>query len=324
MSTKTERIPVVVIFAPTASGKTALMRELFSQNGSHFILTGEVVSADSQQVYKHMDIGTAKPSPEFCKEIPHHLIDMLLPSQQWNIFDFVEAADRACEEIAGRGKIPVVCGGSGFYVRSFLYGPPPTPESDSKVREELKNRIAAEGNEALYNELKMLDPQSAQRIHVNDAYRICRALEVYRLSGKPRSSYTTSLALRDKYNFVLVVLEPPREALYERIRVRVDQMFRDGLEDEVRSLVDLGYGAQSPGMKAIGYSEWFDDEKPGQLRDAGTVRDEIKKHSCKYAKKQFTYIRDIPLGIRLDYRALDDDVRKVSEVIKSNLNAFRE
>ena len=324
MSTKTERIPVVVIFAPTASGKTALMRELFSQNGSHFILTGEVVSADSQQVYKHMDIGTAKPSPEFCKEIPHHLIDMLLPSQQWNIFDFVEAADRACEEIAGRGKIPVVCGGSGFYVRSFLYGPPPTPESDSKVREELKNRIAAEGNEALYNELKMLDPQSAQRIHVNDAYRICRALEVYRLSGKPRSSYSTSLALRDKYNFVLVVLEPPREALYERIRVRVDQMFRDGLEDEVRSLVDLGYGAQSPGMKAIGYSEWFDDEKPGQLRDDGTVRDEIKKHSCKYAKKQFTYIRDIPLGIRLDYRALDDDVRKVSEVIKSNLNAFRE
>lgn len=324
MSTRTERIPVVVIFAPTASGKTALMRELFSQNGSHFILTGEVVSADSQQVYKHMDIGTAKPSPEFCKEIPHHLIDMLLPSQQWNIFDFVKAADRACEEIAGRGKIPVVCGGSGFYVRSFLYGPPPTPESDSRVREELKNRIAAEGNEALYNELKMLDPQSAQRIHVNDAYRICRALEVYRLSGKPRSSYSTSLALRDKYNFVLVVLEPPREALYERIRGRVDQMFRDGLEDEVRSLVAMGYGAESPGMKAIGYSEWFDDEKPGQLRDDGTVRDEIKKHSCKYAKKQFTYIRDIPLGIRLDYRALDDDVRKVSEVIKSNLNAFRE
>lgn len=323
MSTRTERIPVVVIFAPTASGKTALMREIFSQNGSHFILTGEVVSADSQQVYKHMDIGTAKPSPEFCKEIPHHLIDMLLPSQQWNIFDFVEAADRACEEIAGRGKIPVVCGGSGFYVRSFLYGPPPTPESDSRVREELKNRIAAEGNEALYNELKMLDPQSAQRIHVNDAYRICRALEVYHLSGKPRSSYTTSLALRDKYNFVLVVLEPPREALYERIRGRVDQMFCDGLEDEVRSLVAMGYGAQSPGMKAIGYSEWFDDEKPGQLRDDGTVRDEIKKHSCKYAKKQFTYIRDIPLGTRLDYRALDDDVRKVSEVIKSNLNAFR-
>ena len=183
MSTKTNskpepKIPVLVIFAPTASGKTALTRELFSPQGSHFILNAEIISADSQAVYKEMDIGTAKPDTELCAEIPHHLINLLNPDQQYNVSDFVDAADKACQEIRARGKLPVVCGGTGFYIRNFLYGIAPTPVSDEKLRNELKERIAREGNEALYAELQKIDPESAEKIHPNDAYRICRALEV--------------------------------------------------------------------------------------------------------------------------------------------------
>ena len=186
MSTKTK---VLVIFAPTASGKTALTRELFSPQGSHFILKAEIISADSQAVYKEMDIGTAKPESDLQKEIPHHLINLLTPDQQYNVSDFVNAADKACEEIAVRGNLPVVVGGTGFYIRNFLYGLAPTPVSDEKLRKELKERIAREGNQVLYEELKKIDPESAAKIHPNDAYRICRALEVYYLSGKKRSEF---------------------------------------------------------------------------------------------------------------------------------------
>ena len=139
MSTKTK---VLVIFAPTASGKTALTRELFSTQGSHFILNAEIISADSQAVYKGMDIGTAKPDEALQKEIPHHLINLLTPDKQYNVSDFVNAADIACEEINSRGHLPVVCGGTGFYIRNVLYLLPPTPISNEKLKNELKDRIS--------------------------------------------------------------------------------------------------------------------------------------------------------------------------------------
>ncbi len=323
MNTRTNKNPVVVIFAPTASGKTALTKELFSPSGSHFILKGEIVSADSQQVYRGMDIGTAKPEPDFCSQIPHHLINLLNPDQQWNVSDFVDAADLACKDIASRGMLPVLVGGTGFYIRNFLYGVPPTPESDSVLREELKSRIKTEGNQALYQELCKVDPQSAQKIHVNDAYRICRALEVFYLSGKTRSSYLTEQKLRSGYNFIFIVLEPPRELLYERIRTRVDQMFESGLEEEVRKLISMGYGAGCPGMKAIGYSEWFNqlegDQTGPLLKDREIVKEEIKHHSCKYAKKQYTYIRDIPGSIRIAYSGKDEELAEIAAVIKSQI-----
>ncbi len=319
MNTRTNKNPVLVIFAPTASGKTALTKELFSASGSHFILNGEIVSADSQQVYRGMDIGTAKPEADFCSLIPHHLINLLNPDQQWNVSDFVDAADLACKDISERGKLPVLVGGTGFYIRNFLYGVPPTPQSDSKLREELKNRIKLEGNEVLYKELQEVDPQSAQKIHINDAYRICRALEVYYLSGRTRSSYLSEVKLRSFYDFTFIVLEPPRDLLYERIRKRVDMMFEAGLEREVRELIARGYGADSPGMKAIGYSEWFDRDNPGKLRDAARVCEEIKHHSCKYAKKQYTYIRDIPGSIKLEYSGSEEDLTQLALVIRNNL-----
>ena len=219
------KISAIVLFAPTASGKTALTRELFSPQGSHFILNAEVVSADSQAVYRHLDIGTAKPTKEFCKEIPHHLIDILEPDQQFNVSDFVDAADEACRKIIKKGKIPVICGGTGFYIRNFLYGVPPTPVSDEKLRNELKQRILIEGNEALYRELQQIDPESALKIHQNDSYRICRALEVYYLCGKTRTSFQIEHKLREMYDFLFIVLEPKREELYQKIEVRVEIMF---------------------------------------------------------------------------------------------------
>ena len=312
------KIPVLVIFAPTASGKTALTRELFSPLGSHFILNAEVISADSQAVYKEMDIGTAKPDNTLCAEIPHHLINLLNPDQQYNVSDFVDAADEACLEIYSRGKLPVVCGGTGFYIRNFLYGVAPTPISDEKLRNELKERIVREGNEALYSELQKIDPESAAKIHPNDAYRICRALEVFYLTGQKRSSFKPEGEgqLRSRYDFLFLVLEPQRDVLYERIRQRVDMMFEAGLEKEVRVLISKGYTKETPGMKAIGYSEWFESNNIEEIREA------IKHHSCKYAKKQYTYIRDIPGSTVIDFSASEEDFEKITAVIKQKFTKY--
>ena len=323
MSTKTNskpeaNIPVLVIFAPTASGKTALTRELFSPQGSHFILNAEVISADSQAVYKEMDIGTAKPDKSLCNEIPHHLINLLNPDQQYNVSDFVDEADEACQQIYSQGRLPVVCGGTGFYIRNFLYGVAPTPISDEKLRNELKERIAREGNDALYEELKKIDPESAEKIHPNDAYRICRALEVYYLTGQKRSSFKPEGQgqLRSKYDFLFIVLEPQREVLYQRIRQRVDMMFDAGLENEVRALIAKGYTKETPGMKAIGYSEWFESNNIEEIREA------IKHHSCKYAKKQYTYIRDIPGSTVIDFSGSEEDFEKITGLIKQNFARY--
>ncbi len=307
------KIPVIVIFAPTASGKTALTKELFSKQGSHFILNAEVISADSQAVYKGMDIGTAKPEPELQKIIPHYLINILNPDQQYNVSDFLDQADKLCRDIYSKGKIPVVCGGTGFYIRSFLYGIPKTPESDEALRNQLKERIQKEGNTALYEELKKIDPQSAKKIHPNDSYRICRALEVYYLSGKTRSDFAITPTLRPQYDFTFIVLDPPREVLYERINKRVDQMIEQGLETEVQSLIQQGYTKDSPAMKAIGYHEWF------QYQNKEEVVNQIKHHTRKYAKKQYTYIRDIPHSIIIPFKNPADDLNKVCTIIKDRL-----
>ena len=308
--TQVTKLPVIVIFAPTASGKTALTKELFVQGGSHFLFKAEIISADSQAVYKGMDIGTAKPEPELRRILNHHLIDILTPDQQYNVSDFVNDADKACLEITERGNIPVVCGGTGFYIRNFLYGTAQTPVSDPEVREKLKQRIAAEGNATLYKELESIDPASAKKIHPNDAYRICRALEVYYLSGKTRSDFAIIPELRSNYNFTFVVLEPPRQLLYERIEDRVKQMIEQGLEEEVQNLIKQGYTKDSPGLKAIGYHEWFEYTDREQAIKA------IIHNSRKYAKKQYTCIRDIPGSLVIPYTSSYADIEKVSLLLK--------
>lgn len=306
-----------MIFAPTASGKTALTKELFSPQSSHFVLNAEIISADSQAVYKKMDIGTAKPDESLCKIIPHHLINLVNPDVQFTVADFIQKADDDCKSIFEKQKIPVICGGTGFYIRNFLFGLPQTPQSSEKIRNHLQNRIKMEGNEALYAELCVIDSKSAEKIHVNDSYRICRALEVFYTTGRTRSSYQIEQKIREKYDFLFIILEPPKELLIKRIYERVDIMFEIGLEDEILKLKSEGYDENSPGMKAIGYREWFLESNKEKIRE------QIKKNSWKYAKKQFTYIRDIDFGNRIPYSATIDDIEKVRNLIINFLQNSR-
>lgn len=311
-----KRIPVIVIFAPTATGKTALALNLFGKSSpSFFNGRGELISADSMQVYKGLDIGTAKPDSQEKSELIHHLIDLYEPENQWNVADFVREADLLCQDIHSRGKVPVVAGGTGFYIRNFILGLPETPVSDEKLRNQIKERIAKEGKEKLYEELKSVDPESAEKINVNDEYRICRALEVFYATGKPRSSFKINLVPRQQYDFHVIILERNREELYQRINQRVDMMFDGGLVQEVHKLVEKGARKDMPGMQAIGYREFFDEE--GNLRtDLDQVRHEIKHNSRKYAKKQYTFMADIPRAKVIDASDQEKLVSQVEEYLK--------
>ena len=210
--------PVLVLFGPTASGKTSILQKLFNPSGS---LQAEIVSADSMQVYRGMNIGTAKPSAEEQERLPHHLIDIRDPSQQFNAGDFVRLADEACLQITSRGKLPVVSGGTGFYLKNFIMGLSEAPPSDAEVREQLKQELRENGAAALMEELAACDPISAGRIHINDEYRLLRALEVYRSCGSPLSSFEVSaVEKRSNFRFITIGLSRAREELYRRINQR--------------------------------------------------------------------------------------------------------
>jgi tRNA dimethylallyltransferase len=301
-------IPVLVVFGPTASGKTALAGAFFSSDApsclpdgseNRFRSRAEIISADSMQVYRGMDIGTAKPDRDFLDKLPHHLIDLRDPREQFSAGDFVRLGDLACSDIHARGKLPVILGGTAFYIRNFLYGLPVTPESDPETRQALIARMKAEGASVLMAELSSVDPESAARINIHDEYRIIRALEVFAASGRPLSSFALPESYRSGYRFLVVALERPREELNERIAARVDEMFDSGLETEVRRLIDAGYVASDPGMQAIGYREFF----PFAASGPDAIRAAIKNDSRKYAKRQETFIRPMPGVLHL---AADD------------------
>jgi len=310
------KIPVLVLFAPTATGKTALLRTLFSQSSlSYFKGDAEIISADSMQVYRGMNIGTAKPDDVLLSVLPHHLINLCSPDEQFSVADFVNRADAVCAEIYSRGKIPVVAGGTGFYIRAFLLGLPETPEADKNVRAEIRQRMETEGPAKLYAELQSIDPESAAVIHVHDKYRIQRALEVYKTTGKIRSSFRKKDSLRERYLFCTIILRMEREMLYRRIDQRVDTMFEDGLEQEVRHLMEDGYTADSPGMKAIGYREWFSCHS-GNDCTGENIRMQIKADSRAYAKKQYIYMRTIPSSIVIPFDGSKDAENLVSDEIQ--------
>jgi len=298
-------IPVLVLFGPTASGKTGILLELFSSaNGIH----AEVVSADSMQVYRGMDIGTAKPSAQERARLPHHLIDIRSPSQQFNVGDFVRLADEACLQISGRGNLPVVSGGTGFYLKNFIMGLSEAPPCDMKIRAALKWELVERGAAALMEELAACDPASAQRIHINDEYRLLRALEVFRSCGRPLSSFEASAKeKRANFRFIIIGLSRPREELYRRINLRCAQMFQRGLAEEVRSLYEAGFTPNDPGLRAIGYREFFvedlakDQDEPRKWRlskDTDGVQALVAQNSRRYAKRQLTFFagacRNIP------------------------------
>lgn len=303
-------IPVLVIFAPTATGKTDLVYRLFGRDSdSPFAGKAEIISADSMQVYKGMNIGTAKPDPDFLTKLPHRMIDLCTPDVQFGSGEFNALADQYCRDIIDQGKLPVICGGTAFYIKNFVYGLPDTPEADEETRKLVAHRMETEGAEVLWNELKERDLESAAKIHVHDEYRIRRALEVCISTGKKRSDFGQQNEPRAGYSFTVLSLERPREELYHRIDVRVDLMMEAGLAAEFESLKAAGYTSTDPGMQAIGYREFF-------MTSGDDVARMIKHDTHRYAKRQETFIKTMPCarGIAAeDYDSVWDALYRMSE-----------
>jgi tRNA dimethylallyltransferase len=282
---------VVALFGPTACGKTAMLEKLFLDNDRPFGRPVVVVSADSAQVYRGMDIGSAKPEPKLLSRIPHELIDVRNPDEAFSVGDFVALADEACHRAIARGALPVVSGGTAYYIKAFIMGLFTAPKADPDIRAAVAAELAEKGNAAMLAELAKVDPVSAARIFPADGYRIARALEVYRCSGRPLSDFPIPDAPRLEWNVLPLGLDRPRDQLYDRIRLRVEAMMAAGLPAEVEGLLAAGYGRGDPGMKAIGYAEFME---PGSgIHDSGAIADAIVLHTRHYAKRQLTFMRSL-------------------------------
>ena len=280
---------ILVIVGPTASGKTRMAVELAKAHN------GEVVSADSMQIYRRMDIGTAKPTAEEMDGVPHHMIDVADPEEDFSVARYVEMASACVDSILSRGKLPIVAGGTGLYVDSLLSGRTFAAFSpESALRKELEEELAERGGEAMLEELSRVDPEAAARLHPNDHKRIVRALEVYRSTGKTISEHNRETrALPPRYEALTIGLNfQDRADLWARIDARVDQMAADGLEREVRELLSSGLSPRCTAMQAIGYKE-FVAAVEGDMtwREAEEL---VKLRSRQYAKRQLTWFRRNP------------------------------
>ena len=272
------------VAGPTASGKSALGMALAEA------LRGEIVCMDSMQVYKRMDIGTAKPTREERSRIPHHLVDILEPWEPYTVARYAQDARRAIEGILERGNVPVLVGGTGFYLRALTHGLNlGGVRSDPDVRRQLKAMAAdAEGKRKLHDRLRAVDPVSAERLHENDVTRVSRALEVYELTGIPLSKQEQPV-FESPFDFCILGTAMERGALYARINARADEMMRLGLLNEVKALLDGGVPPQAQAMQGIGYKELVSvmtEKRP--LSDAVS---EVKRNSRRYAKRQLTWFR---------------------------------
>ena len=271
----------MVLFGPTAVGKTALTEELFSKGF-------EIINADSVQVYRFLDIASAKPEKELVEKIPHHLVDIRFPWEQYNSGDFCKDAERLIKEINERGNIPLITGGTAYYFKQLLYGPSSTPESNPKTREEIQRTIDDIGLDKAYEMLMSLDMEAAKKIDKNDRYRISRALEVIKDTGRPLSSFPVSDTLREDIDFVIIGLKREKKELEERIRKRVDIMFDSGAVREMKTLLSMGADLSWPGMQGIGYREWFNAIESGEV-NISIIKDMIIRSSLKYAKRQMAF-----------------------------------
>jgi tRNA dimethylallyltransferase len=282
---------LVVIVGPTGAGKTRLALELAERTG------GEVVSADSQQVYRGMDIGTGKVTAEERARVVHHVIDVVRPDEEMTAARFIELADQAIADIARRGKPVIVCGGTGLYVRALLLGLFEGPPASPQLRAELTAIADRDGTAALHAELARVDPISASRIDPNDKKRMIRALEVYRLTGEPMSTHQARhdhRSLPPRYPVRLVGLAPERSLLYQMIDARVDAMLEAGLEAEVTALREQGYRPPLRSQQAIGYAE-LHELAEGRVDRARAV-ELIKRNSRHYARRQLSWYRGAAVG----------------------------
>jgi tRNA dimethylallyltransferase len=272
---------LVFLFGPTGVGKTELLQHLFPQGC-------EVVNADSKQVYRYLDIGSAKPDPEILAQIPHHLVSIKDPWEQFSVGEFVQLADQACADIHQRGNVPVVCGGTAYYFKHFYYGLPKSPKSDPEIRQRVAQLCEEHGAAWCYDYLRQVDPLSAEKIHPSDIYRITRALEVYETSGRPLSSYQVPDTARGGMKPLIIGLHRDRDELNKRIELRVNAMFDAGLEEEFAHLLKMGAQEDWPGMQGIGYREFFLAQHDLSM-SRSDVQQLIVQNSRRYAKRQMTF-----------------------------------
>ena len=279
------RIKVVAVVGPTASGKTGLAVDLALK------YNGEVVSGDSMQIYKKMSVGTAKPTIDEMKSVPHHLIDTVEPSESYSVARYCEDAKNAVDGIVSRGRLPIICGGTGLYIDSFINNIPFAEQDDvHPLREQLQAEYDKDSGEALYEELKSADPQAAEKIHKNNAVKLIRAIEVIRSGSTLSEQIERTRAADSPYDAVYIGLGfADRSILYSRIERRVDEMIQNGLVIEAKSLYETKSELSPTALGAIGYKELF-TYFDGKC-DFDTAVSEIKKATRRYAKRQLTWFR---------------------------------
>lgn len=306
---------MLALFGPTACGKTALLERLFCGPERLVDKDATIISADSIQVYQGLDIGSAKPNPALLKSLPHELIDVRSPDQGFSLGDFVELADAACQRALDSGRLPVVSGGTAYYIKAFIFGLPSAPPADPALRSQLQLELDERGAAALREELAEVDPASHARIAPADQYRLLRALEVWRSTGRPLSSFELPLEPRKRWQVRSVAIDRPRAELYQRIDARVDQLFAAGLEAEIDRLCAAGLNAASPAMKGIGYAEFFGDypEAASAEERRAAIKAAIAMHSRRYAKRQLTFMRSLP-GVNW---FVADDLAAVASFVQS-------
>lgn len=295
---------LLIICGATASGKTSLAIDCAKK------LNTEVISADSQLVYKGLNIGTAKPTLAEMSGITHHLIDVVGAKENFSVSDYEQAALPIIDRLLSDGKTPILCGGTGFYINSVLYDLSyGNAQADENIRRKYEQIAAELGKECLFEQLKKVDAKSAEVLHVNDVKRVIRALEIYELTGKKKSEQKDEKKAR--YEYVAVAIDYPREELYKRIDCRVDIMFNSGLVEEVKRLLASGVDENCQCLKAIGYKEVVEGLKNGLSES--TMRDIIKRNTRHYAKRQLTFFKKLDNIVWLKRK--DATAEKVMELI---------
>ncbi len=298
---------VIIIAGPTAVGKTDVTLQLAAQLG------GEIVSADSMQIYRRMDIGSAKPSPEELAAVPHHLIDIIDPDHAFSVADFQLRAKAAIREIHGRGRVPVVSGGTGLYINSLLYDMDFSgTTSDDSFRKELEEFLRKEGTEALYQRLVDQDPEGAAAIHPNNIKRVIRAIEINEMGGSKKGDFARTPVRNLEFSFLFICLTRPRMELYDRINKRVDLMMSSGLLSEVEQLMESGCHKGLQSMQGIGYKELLAFIE-GQYGYEEAV-DSIKQNTRRYAKRQMTWFNRYQEAHWLDLSQIRDTSSAVCAV----------
>lgn len=307
----TDKIPILILTGPTAVGKTALSIELAK------VLGGEIISADSMQIYRKMDIGSAKISQEEMDSVVHHMIDVVDPDEDFSVADFHDIASQIISDIHKRGKLAIVTGGTGLYLNSLVYDMDfGGTNSDPSIRKDLEEILNDKGKDYLYRLLQDLSPEAAKRIHPNNTKRVIRAIEVYKTGGD-MGDFSNDLKYNPKFDAKIIVLNRDRSILYDRINQRVDMMFDMGLLDEVKGLHQMGYTSQMQSMKGIGYKEvleYFD----GKMTLEESI-DILKQGTRRYAKRQITWFKRYENALWLDLdkvTELDDQIEAIKDFIK--------